>query len=92
MKKDTIYYTIQTTSNDKPYYIGASRYDSEDSARQAAKPRLQVGVGSEQGLIGEVHVLDGRAPTLIGVIEVLQRRVIVCGSEKLPAQIGRAHV
>ena len=50
---------------------------AEDRPWEASEARLQLRVGLEQRLVLEVHVLHGRTRTLVGVVELLQRLVIV---------------
>ena len=58
---------------------------AEDSAGEAGEARLQPRVSLEQRLVLEVHVLHRRARALVGVVELLQRLVVVVRGEKLPA-------
>ena len=52
---------------------------------EASEARFQLWVGLEQRLVLEVHVLHGRARALVGVVEILQRLVIVLRGEELLA-------
>ena len=58
---------------------------AEDRAGEASEACLQLRVGLDQRLVLEVRVLHGRARALVGMMELLQRRVVVLGREKLPA-------
>ena len=50
-----------------------------------ARRASSSGSALEQRLVLEVHVLHGRTRALVGVVELLQRRVIVLGREELLA-------
>ena len=54
-------------------------------ARQALEARLELGVCLQQGLVLEVHVLDGGLGALVGVVELLERLVVVLGRQELLA-------
>ena len=70
---------------DTAYALRRALAAAEDRTGEAREARLQLRVGLEQRLVLKMHLLHGRPRAFVGVVELLQRLVIVLWSKELPA-------
>ena len=56
---------------------------AEDAPREGVEPAGKRGVGGEQLLVLQVQCLQRRLVPFVGLVEILQRVVVVVGREQL---------